>query len=99
MAAYAATVTLKPTGRPFKVGNSLEMIKGTVDITNYNTTLAEITAITDLFRDVPIVVPGAITDNGYLITWIAASKAFKAWYPTNSSDQTPTADIVAAAAA
>jgi len=78
MAAYASSVTLDaPHSKPVGVG--VRMIRGTVDVTNYNTTLAEITGITEHFRDTPTVIVGGTTDNGYLVSWVAASKALKAW--------------------
>jgi hypothetical protein len=85
MAAYAATVVLAHR-RPFRIGNSISMVRGTVDVTNYNQTLAEITAITKKFRDptTVTVLLGGLTDNGYLVAWIPASKSIKAWYPNAS---------------
>lgn len=82
MAAYAATVTLDHR-RPYKIGNDLRLIRGTVDITNYNTTLAEITDITKKFVNSDVnVILGGLTDNGYLVAWVVASKSIKAWYPS-----------------
>ena len=79
MAAYAATVT-SPLRKPMKIGNDTIVYYGTVDITNYNTTLAEITGITGKFRDgAPIVVLSGMTDNNYGVTWISASKSIKAF--------------------
>lgn len=78
MAAYAATVTLdfpNPKGlTPF-----LDIVTGTIDVTNYNTTLAEITGITKLFRTVFAVVVDGPTDAGYILEWNNTSSAFKAW--------------------
>ena len=71
---------------------------GKCDVTNYNTTLAEITAITGKFRNLLQVVCTTVSDNGFAARWDATGKAFKAYTPTNFSDQTPTADIVAGAA-
>lgn len=100
MAAYASTVT-STMKRAVKVDQvtGIGMFIGKCDITNYNTTLAAITDITGKFRTLMQVVCTAISDNGYLVRWDAAGTAFKAYYPTNTSDQTPTADITAAAAA
>jgi len=81
MADYAATVTSE-LRKPITIGNSMVLYYGTVNVTNYNTTLAEITDITKMFRnDAPVVALGGITDNGFLVAWVAASKAIKAWYP------------------
>ncbi len=99
MAAYAAAVTSK-LKRALKIDQvtGIAMFCGEVDVTNYNTTLAEITGITGKFRTVLCVIAG-VTDSGFLLEWIDATGAFKAFTPTNASDQTPTADIVAAGAA
>lgn len=87
MAAYAATVTLGNAcgrGRIPLRGTGVAMIGGTVDVTNYNSTLAEITGITKHFRRTDFVVVGP-TDNGYLLRWDATSKAFKAFKATGDS--------------
>lgn len=97
MAAYAATVTLS-VPKTAKLGDAQGVLHGSVDITNYNQTLAEVTGITGYFRGAPTVICDGISDAGYLIRWDATSKSFKAFYPTDASDQTPTADIVAAPA-
>jgi len=84
MAAYSATVTLVD-----RVANKLSpagvgFVRGTIDVTNYNTTLAEISDITGLFRGDPTVVLGGISDNGYLVAWDPTGKAVKAWYPNQA---------------
>lgn len=77
MAAYAATVTLaQPTVQ--KIGK-LGVLRGTIDVTNYNPTLAAITAITSRFKGAPTVILGGITDNGYGVAWIPASSSVKAF--------------------
>ena len=98
MAAYAATVTALMK-RAVKVDQvtGIGMYVGKCDVTNYNTTVAEITAITGKFRNLLQVICTTVSDNGYLLRWDAVDKGFKAYYPTIFSDQTPTADIVAAA--
>ena len=99
MAAYAATVTALMK-RAVKVDQvtGIGMYVGKCDVTNYNTTVTEITGITGKFRNLLQVICSSISDNGYLLRWDATDKGFKAYYPTDVSDQTPTADIVAAAA-
>ena len=83
MAVYANTVTALMK-RAVKVDQvtGIGMYVGKCDVTNYNTTLAEITAITGKFRNLLQVVCSAISDNGYLLRWDAVGKAFKAYYPT-----------------
>lgn len=84
MSAYAATI-VTPMYRPLKIGNDLILFRGTVDVTNYNTTVAEITGITGKFFDgEPTVVLGGISDNGYLVSWDPTDKGIKAWYPTKT---------------
>ncbi len=95
MAVYAAAVT-SPMRKPQKVSESLYVYRGQVNLTNYNTTVAEITGITGKFRDDPTVVMSGVSESGYLCHWDPTDKGIKAFYPTNVSDQTPTADIVAA---
>ena len=99
MAAYAETTT-STLKRALKVDavQGMGMFIGKCDITNYNTTVAEITDITGKFVNLMQVIVTGISDNGYLVRWDASDNGFKAYYPTNTSDQTPTADIVAAAA-
>lgn len=99
MAAYASTVTAVMK-RAVKIDSVLGigMFVGECNITNYNTTLAEITDISKKFKSVLAVV-AAVSDNGHLFEWIDATKSFKVVTPTNASDQTPTADIAAAGAA
>ena len=99
MAAYASTVTAVMK-RAVKIDQVLGigMFVGECNITNYNTTLAEITDISKKFKSVLAVV-AAVSDSGFLFEWIDATKSFKAVTPTNVSDQTPTADIAAAGAA
>jgi len=83
MAAYAATFELaawEKHAERHPVSN-VRHIRGTVNLTNYNSTLAEISDITKHFRKptTVIVKASAVTSNGYMVNWVAASKAFKAW--------------------
>lgn len=98
MAAYAATVTsamLRAVKMDQVVG--IGMYVGKCDVTNYNTTLAEITGISGKFGTLLEVICTGVSDNGFIARWDTAAKSIKAYYPTIASDQTPTADIVAAA--
>ena len=78
MAAYAATHTILPgLPRPYQLGPFIVQV-GTVDITNYNSTLVEITGISNALGTI-LKVFGGRTDNGYDVDWNYTSKAFKAY--------------------
>lgn len=80
MAAYAATVTLDfPHSQ--RIGNSaIGVMSGSCDLTNYNTTQSELTAITRKFRSGGILrVIGEVSSNGYVIKWNGTSLAFEAY--------------------
>ena len=82
MAAYAATVALDQRTAIQMANNAFKLLSGSVAITNYNSTLAEITGITKMFAgDAPRVICDGVTSNGYLAIWVAASKALKCFYP------------------
>lgn len=84
MAAYAATVTPE-TPKVHKIPGGLGVLFGTVDVTNYNQTLAEITAITKYFRPETLhVILGGNTDEGRLVHWDAAAKSVKAYTAYNA---------------
>lgn len=80
--AYTATVTLD-LPKAERVGRRLGMITGTVDVTVYNSTLAELTDITKHFLSTASVAMtvqcDGPTDNGYFLSWDTTEKAFKAW--------------------
>lgn len=98
MAVYAATVTLD-TPKPGRLGNSpMAVLSGTVNLTNYNSTLAELTAITKAFLPSGKlrVVPAGLSSLGYVIAWDSTNKAFVA-YRAGSSVVTPTGTITASA--
>lgn len=80
MAAYAATVVIKSRYHD-KVGlGKLGIIRGTVAVTNYNTTTAPITDITKHFRDDPTVIIEGVSTTGYLGNWIGGSTdTVKCW--------------------
>lgn len=80
MADYAASVSsLMKSGLKINDVVGLVMFGGRVNITNYNTTLAEIVGITGKFKSVVSVVAG-VTDAGFILQWIQASGSFKAYY-------------------
>lgn len=82
MAAYAASVTINNT---MKAVGALGVVSGVIDVTNYNTTLAEITGVTGQFRGDPWnVMVDPISENGYIVRWDYTSLAIKAYYPTIS---------------
>ena len=83
MADYASTITATMK-RAVKIDQVIGfgMYVGKADITNYNQTLIEITAISKKFKSLMQVICTTISDNGYLLRWDATDKAFKAFYPT-----------------
>lgn len=81
MAVYAATVTLD-FPRAGRLGSSpFGVLTGVCNLTNYNSTLAELTTITKAFRPDGVlrVVADGLSSNGYAIKWDTAGKAFKAY--------------------
>lgn len=83
MAAYAATVV--HTERTHRIGLGMGILRGTVDLTNYNQTGAEITDITNQFKvSDPTVILDSVSDNGYLCRWNHVDKAVHAFYPDSS---------------
>lgn len=85
MGAYAATVTLDQA-KAAKLGNGgFKLLSGSVAITNYNQTAAEIKGITGEFGGSKFkVVCDGISSNGYLVRWSATDKAFKAYSQSGS---------------
>lgn len=81
MAAYAATVTLDAP-KPGRLGNTpMGVLSGTCNLTNYNTTQAEITTITKAFLTggkLRVVADG-LSSLGYVCKWDTTAKAFKAY--------------------
>lgn len=94
--AYESTVTsvMKEVER---VSQSLGMYCGKCNVTNYNSTLIEITGITKYFISVdhtgtePVkypkgvfaVTPNGLSDNGHMFEWDATNGAFKVYKPTS----------------
>ena len=83
MAAYASTTTLDQL-RAQPIGKGIGVIYGTVDVTNYNATVAEITDITEKFRGTPTVLLASCSDNGFLGSWDDSGLAVKCWAPTSA---------------
>lgn len=92
MAAYAATVTLS-VPHVIKGIGPLGVLFGSVSISNYNGTLAEITDITGAFKGAPVVIPNGVSSNGYLVKWDPTGLAFKCYYPTKAI--TPAGSVAA----
>lgn len=88
MAAYAATVTLDLPKTKRIPGSGLGFMTGTVDVTNYNSTLAAITDITNRFKGSVTVLLNSISDNGYWGHWVDASSSVKCFIGdySNASD-------------
>jgi len=83
MADYASTVTLDfPWAK--KIGHSLYMLSGKVDVINYNQALAEITGITRKLRRVYNVICDGISANGFVPRWDRTAKSIKCFYPTKA---------------
>lgn len=81
MAAYAQTTTLPDLKAKKIAATGLGILRGSIALSNYNSTLAEITEITGKFRSAPTVLLGAVSSLGYLVAWDTTSKAIKAFYP------------------
>ncbi len=89
MAVYAATVTLiLPTAKKLLGYPGIGAIFGSVNVTNYNQTLAEITGITGKFKGVSTVLLGGPSSLGYLLSWDPTGKALKAWYSNGTAAHT-----------
>lgn len=89
MAAYAATVTLVlPKATPLVVLPGLALLWGIVTISNYNSTLAEVTGITGKFRGTVTVVCSGVSDGAVkqLVRWDATAKAFRCYVPTTGAE-------------
>jgi len=82
MAAYASTV-VKLNSKTSRGPRNLGTLVGTCDITNYNTTGAEITDITGAFGKLLTVTAG-VSDNGYICRWDRTDNCFHAYYPDST---------------
>lgn len=96
MAVYNAVVT-SPLGSAERVSKNMAIFAGRINLTNYNSSLVEITAITKFFKTggvatftsgIMTVVCDEVTDQGYSVRWNPTSKAFQAFSaaPTISVD-------------
>lgn len=92
MANYAATVT-SPMVQVERVSRSLGVIAGKVTVSNYNTTLLEITGITRYFKTSAVagftkgtiaIVSEGFSTNGYLVRWDNTTGAFRCYYANNA---------------
>lgn len=86
MAAYAATVTLD-TPKRVRVGGNIGTISGSINLTNYNSTLAEITDITKHFKNTKSVVV-TTSENGYIGLWNSTSNALEVYNPVTAHTHT-----------
>tara|TARA_Y100000310_G_scaffold334355_1_gene413962 strand:- start:1094 stop:1570 length:477 start_codon:yes stop_codon:yes gene_type:complete len=84
MAAYAATVTVDIDDE--RISRNLSILVGKCDITNYNTTGAEITGITSKFATLLVCVCEGLSDNGYLVRWDRTDSCFHAFYAQPEHD-------------
>lgn len=91
MAAYAYTVTLdQPTVH--KIGK-LGVLRGQVNVTNYNSTKAEITEITSRFKGAPTVLLGGCSSGGHMVEWDEAAKSVKAFNPGGALGTESSTDV------
>lgn len=87
MAAYAASATVSDVAAQVLAGTPLRVLRGRLDITNYNQTLAEIAAITKYFRTTPTVILGGVFEGGnHVGQWVPASKSVKVWVTTTGAE-------------
>lgn len=111
--AYTASVT-SPMKHAERISRSLGVFVGKVNVTAYNATLVETTAITKYFVDIghtgaqPVkyakgvisCTPCGASDNGHMFEWNSTDGAFKAYKPTTIlMDSTIAGKIVQADAA
>lgn len=84
--AYTVSVTLGSACRkPIPIrGTGMGFITGIANLTEYHSTLAEVTDITKHFRDLEYV-SGGKTDAGYDVRWNESDKAWEAWNSDLSS--------------
>lgn len=82
MTAYTASVTIQGVFRPERISRNWCMVVGECDLSNYNTTGAEITDITDHFSDTTnlVVLCDPVSENGYLPYWDPTDLCFHASY-------------------
>lgn len=86
MAAYAATVTLD-TPKRIRIGGNLGQISGSINLTNYNSTIAEITDITKHFKSTKNVQITS-SENGYIGLWNTTTNALEVYNPVTAHTHT-----------
>jgi len=80
MAVYASTVAIDQDPGPERISKNLGILTGTIDVTNYSTTGAEITDITTkYFKNCLRVILDPMTDNGYFVRWDVTDKCVHAY--------------------
>jgi len=78
MADYAQTTTFD-LPHAERISRELGMITGKCDVTNYNTTGAEITDITGKFKSLKRVICDGFSDNLFGMRWDTTDKCFHAF--------------------
>ena len=87
MAAYASSVVIADAGPQRISGSPIRVLRGTLTVSNYNSTLVEIAGITGRFRTTPTVILGGVFSGGnHVGQWNAASKSVKAWVTTTGAE-------------
>lgn len=87
MAAYASSVSVSDVAAQVVAGTPLRILRGRLTVSNYNSTLAEITGITKYFRTNPTVLLGGVFSGGnHVGQWVVASKSVKAWVTTTGAE-------------
>lgn len=78
--AYTVAVSIK-SEKTVRLKNNMGVgvLHASAALTNYNSALVAITAITGRFQSVLAVVPSGSTTSGYGASWVTASSAFKVW--------------------
>jgi len=91
MAAYAYTAAIDSPHSIQTGGNkNLAVLSGTVDVTNYHTTQAAITEISNAFTTV-LDVQLSISDNGFFGRWTGTS--IEVWEATGNAGAAEEADV------
>lgn len=94
MAAYAATATPSDVAAQVMAATPLRVLRGRLNITNYNSTLVEITGITKYFRTTPTVLLGGAFEGGnHVGQWVPASKSVKVWVTTTGAEVANDVDV------
>lgn len=96
MAAYAYTVTNKfPVAKKLLGFFGVKLLVGSIDITNYNAVLAEVTDISRQFLGTPVVVCSGVSDGAVsqLVRWVPASKSFQCIVPTTGAETADDVDV------